>query len=113
MEAQPKKRWGRAKGTPNKVNAKTREELWAYCQQQGVNPFQFLIDQVANPAVSKELRIQCAKEVAPYLLGKMKQVEVETGKQSIQEKEKHGICKTQIQVISIYSRCTKLRCDIV
>lgn len=66
---------GRKKGVPNKTNAKTREELWAYCAQQGVNPFTFLVDVIANKRATLVLRAQCARELAPFLLGKMKQVE--------------------------------------
>lgn len=67
---------GSRKGKPNKVSAHTREALWAYCTSKGLDPFTFLVDTMGNRRVKRELRVQCARELATYLQPRLKQVEV-------------------------------------
>jgi hypothetical protein len=69
---------GRKAGTPNKLQVKTREELWAYIEQQcalghQANPFQVMVNlMVSDP----DSRLQAAIALADRLLPKLKAVEI-------------------------------------
>jgi hypothetical protein len=70
---------GTRKGAPNKVHARTREDLWAYIDQKCVegynaNPFHVLIDEMCL-TTDRRLAVQCAAEMADRLLPKLKAVE--------------------------------------
>lgn len=69
------RRGGRQKGTPNKHTAMTREALWEYATTKGVNPFHVLIDVIADKTEDPKFRVQCASELAPYMMAKLKAVE--------------------------------------
>ena len=80
---------GRKKGATNRisaiqkvVNGQTREELWAYCDSLGTNPFHVLADICADKKADIRLRVQCASELAPFLLPKLRQVEAELGEKT-------------------------------
>lgn len=72
---------GRQKGTPNRLSMRTREELWAYCQAKGVNPFTHAVDVLAGDidGVTLDHQLECAKDLRAYLLPKLKQIEAEVG----------------------------------
>lgn len=80
---------GRKKGSANKNNAKTRDELWAYVTAHNkTNPLTFMLDCVDNKELEISLRIQCAKEVASYMAQKLRQIELEVGPQTLRVIEK-------------------------
>jgi len=53
-----------------------RADLWRYCQEQNYNPWHRLIVLGCDPHTPVELQIACHKEIAAYLLPKLKAVEV-------------------------------------
>ena len=74
---------GRKKGTHNKLTIKSREQLWAYIEQQcalgkQANPFIVLVDTMVRSRHAS-LKIACAGDLADRLLPKLKAVE-HTGK---------------------------------
>lgn len=72
--ARGKKTGGRTKGTPNKANAKTREEIWDYCATIGTNPFLVMADLLGDD--DKKLRLDAAKALSPYLLAPLQRQEL-------------------------------------
>ena len=71
---------GRPVGSRTKVSVESREELWAYIQQQcalgkGANPYEVLVETMATTEDAR-LAISCAKELATYLLPKLATVKV-------------------------------------
>jgi hypothetical protein len=69
---------GRKPGSRNKVQVKTREELWAYidaqvAQGKTANPFQVLVDTMIQ---SPRERVQCAMALADRLLPRLKALEL-------------------------------------
>lgn len=98
---------GRKKGSTNKNSAKTRQQLWEYLDGLGVNPFEYwgaiLAEQVdpeliaamaqgghvsAKEAAAMVLQAQAAqkmdaaKQLAPYLMPKLSQIEAELGEET-------------------------------
>lgn len=69
--AKGKKTGGRQKGTPNK----DREDLYAICEQHGVNVFEGLV-LLAARAEDDNTKFHRLMEIAPYLYAKRKQVDV-------------------------------------
>lgn len=74
---------GSRKGRPNKLTIKSREQLWAYIDQQcatgkKANPFEVLVDTMASSR-KPGLKIACASDLADRLLPKLKAIE-HTGK---------------------------------
>lgn len=70
---------GSRKGRPNKFTIKSREQLWAYIEQQcaagkKANPFQVLVDTMSTSR-KPALKIACASDLADRLLPKMKAIE--------------------------------------
>ena len=79
--ARPKglpKTGGRQKGTVNRLSLRTREQLWQYCQDKGVNPFEHAVDVLAGEVDGATLQdmLDCAKDLRSYLLPKLRTVEV-------------------------------------
>ena len=71
---------GRPKGARNQVSVQSRDELWAYIQQQcalgkAANPYEVLVETMATTEDAR-LAVQCAKELATYLLPKLATVKV-------------------------------------
>lgn len=70
---------GSRKGIPNKRPIKSREELWAYIDQQcaagkSANPFRVMVDTMVNtPQIP--LKVACAQALADRLLPKLKAIE--------------------------------------
>lgn len=71
---------GRPKGKASKYNAKTREELWDYCDSQGTSPFVVMVE-LLN-AADPRLRLDAAKALAPYLAAQLSRQEMELGDQT-------------------------------
>ena len=74
------RRGGRKKGTPNKVNATTREQIWAEIERraaegQQVNPFVVAMDLIAT-TVDDRVRLHAAEFLGDRLLPKLKAVEL-------------------------------------
>lgn len=74
---------GRPKGSKTKRPIKSREELWAYIDQQcalgkHANPFHVLVDTMTGEE-KPGLRVTCAQDLADRLLPKLKAIE-HTGK---------------------------------
>lgn len=72
---------GSRKGKPNKVYAYTRELLWEYItaqQEQGKrsNPYEVLVDTMLTTEDGR-LAVQCAKELATYLLPRLASVQLQ------------------------------------
>lgn len=70
---------GRVKGTPNKINAKTREALWALideriAQGQQANPFEVALELMLE-STDERLRLQCAEFLGDRLLPKLRAME--------------------------------------
>ena len=70
---------GRVKGTPNKINAKTREALWDLIDQRiaaghRANPFEVALDLMLE-STDERLRLQCAEFLGDRLLPKLKATE--------------------------------------
>ena len=73
------RRGGRQKGTPNKVNATTREQIWAEIERraaagQQVNPFVVAMDLIATTGDDR-VRLHAAEFLGDRLLPKLKAVE--------------------------------------
>lgn len=66
---------GRTRGTPNKQRLETRDQLLAYLDQHGINPFAVLVDTMRTTADEK-LKVTCASVLADRLLPKLKAVEL-------------------------------------
>jgi len=71
---------GRPKGVPNKRPIKSRDELWAYIDQQcalgkQANPFHVLVDTMMSDE-KPGLRVTCAQDLADRLLPKLKAIEI-------------------------------------
>jgi hypothetical protein len=66
---------GRTRGTPNKRRLETREQLWGYLDQHGINPFEVLADTMRTTADEK-LKVTCASVLADRLLPRLKAVEL-------------------------------------
>lgn len=98
---------GRKKGTPNKNSAKTRQQLWEYLDKLEVNPFEYwanLLAQQLDPETIEKMtqsgalsakeatamlvqaqatqRMAAAKQLAPYLMPKLSQIEAELGEEA-------------------------------
>lgn len=63
------KHGGRAKGTPNKLNAARLA-----CEAAGFDPFAALVE-IATSSGDEQLRFQASKELAQYIEPKLKAVE--------------------------------------
>lgn len=66
---------GRPKGARNLISVQSRDELWAYIQQQcalgqRANPYEVLVETMATTDDAR-LAVQCAKELATYLLPRL------------------------------------------
>src|SRR5262249_5519100 len=73
------RRGGRKKGTPNKVNAATREQIWAEIERraaegQQVNPFMVALDLMATTEDDR-VKLHAAEFLGDRLLPKLKAVE--------------------------------------
>src|SRR2546426_1094030 len=84
---------GSRRGKKNKHPKAFRDQLRAYCDQLGVDPFHCMADLIANqdvitiavdtegtpttaPAVSLDLKFRAARELAQYLEPKLRSVEL-------------------------------------
>ena len=74
-----KKPTGRPKGSKNKAPIAFRERLRLYCQEAGVDPFEFLVNCLKKPKLENAHKINCAKELAKYLEPQLRSVEMELG----------------------------------
>lgn len=74
--AKGRKTGGREKGTPNKADAMTREALWAYCDEKGVNPFFYFVDVLADDTADPDYKRRCASDLLPFMMAKLKAVEL-------------------------------------
>jgi hypothetical protein len=53
-----------------------RDRIWAYCEEIGYDPWQAMIAMARSPETPIEIRFMCHREVASYLLAKLKAVEL-------------------------------------
>lgn len=85
---------GSRKGRKNKRTLDFREHIRDYCDQRGVDPHEYMADLLADtsevvagvnkktgevymqPAVSKELKLSAAKELAQYMQPRLKAMDV-------------------------------------
>lgn len=77
--AKGRKTGGRTKGTPNKIDAKTREDLWheitrRCAEGQQANPFLVALDMLCT-SPDERLRLMCAEFLGDRLLPKLKAIE--------------------------------------
>lgn len=71
---------GRPKGARTQGSLQSREDLWAYIQQQcalghRANPYEVLVDTMVTTDDAR-LKIQCARELATYLLPRLAAVQL-------------------------------------
>lgn len=71
---------GRRAGGHNRGTLHSRDDLWAYIQQQcalgkRANPYEVLVDTMATTDDNR-LKVQCAKELATYLLPRLAAVQL-------------------------------------
>ena len=70
---------GRKPGVPNKVNAYTRAQAWAYCHNKGYNPVKHLVDLALDDKPTVLEQIQIARELLKYLMAPLRAMEPDTG----------------------------------
>lgn len=63
---------GRKPGVRNKKTA----GLLAKVQAEGETPLEFLLGQMRDPALPRDVRIDCAKAAAPYVHSKLASIEM-------------------------------------
>jgi len=51
-----------------------RDDIWAYSAETGYNPWKAMIAMALSPETSIELRFMCHREIAAYLLPKLKAI---------------------------------------
>ena len=71
-----RKTGGRRKGTANRKNALTRAGVEALCATYGYNPWEAMILMAQNPDTDDTTRFQCHKEIAQFILSKLRAVEL-------------------------------------
>ena len=67
-----KRRLGRPKGAPNRVNSEMRERIL----QSGISPLEYLIRLMRNSKATKERRDWAAAQAAPYPHARLAAMEV-------------------------------------
>ena len=110
MAESKRSKGGRNKGSPNRLCKIERHLLILYCEETGANPFaywadilngtldQTFVDAVAATGVTKKeaarlvteemgrMRSEAARNLAPYLMPRLKQVEVSVTQTEAQRK---------------------------
>jgi hypothetical protein len=63
-------------GTHTTLAHTLRDDIWAYCLATGYNPWQALIAMALSAATPLEIRFMCHREIATYLLPKLKAIDL-------------------------------------
>jgi hypothetical protein len=63
-------------GTQTALAHALRDRIWAYCEAIGYDPWQAMIAMACNAEMPIEIRFMCHREVASYLLAKLKAVDL-------------------------------------
>jgi hypothetical protein len=75
-EAPPASAPGHRIGTQTALAHALRDRIWAYCLEIGYDPWQAMIAMACNAETPIEIRFMCHREVASYLLAKLKAVDL-------------------------------------
>jgi hypothetical protein len=75
-EAPPASAPGHRIGTQTALAHALRDRIWAYCTEIGYDPWQAMIAMALSAETPSELKFMCHREIASYLLAKLKAVDL-------------------------------------
>jgi len=73
---------GRAKGTKNKKTEAVARDLYAICEEIGLDPFEGLM-LIARDGEKEETRLNAMKEACKYLYSQKRSVDISTADESL------------------------------